>query len=78
MAFEDLVAWASNLPDWQRDALRRIALSPTLSSQDKEEILQNLYTAHGLGTPDPGRICPSRLTIFPQPERPAQRPCSVL
>jgi hypothetical protein len=43
-----LVAWSVDLPDWQRDALRRIALCEALSDADRAAIRVRLLHAHGI------------------------------
>lgn len=43
-----LVAWSVDLPDWQRDALRRIALCETLSDADRAAIRSRLLHTHGI------------------------------
>ena len=48
MGVDDLLTWASGLPMWQRDALRRIAEAGSLSGDDIQEIRRNLYIVHGL------------------------------
>ena len=44
----NLVEWSQDLNDWERDALRRIALSETLGNEDIEGITARLRHAHGL------------------------------
>lgn len=43
-----LLAWSQELPEWQRDALHRIALSDTLNDADRAAICTRLRHAHGL------------------------------
>jgi hypothetical protein len=43
-----LLAWSVDLPDWQRDALRRIALCETLGDADRAAIRARLLHAHGI------------------------------
>jgi hypothetical protein len=40
--------WSEQLPNWQRDALRRIAESEQLSNDDRAAILAQLKLAHGI------------------------------
>ena len=42
MAIDSIIKWASKLPGWQQDALRRVALSSELSDKDTSMILANL------------------------------------
>jgi hypothetical protein len=44
----NLLEWSEQLPDWQRDALRRIAISGHLSDPEKTAILARLKRAHGI------------------------------
>jgi hypothetical protein len=43
-----LLAWSQELPDWQRDALHRIALCEALNDADRAAIRARLQHAHGL------------------------------
>ncbi len=43
---QELAAWATKLPSWQSDALRRIFTSGNLSAHDEEKILDMLLAAH--------------------------------
>ena len=52
MAIDSLIDWASKLPDWQQDALRRIAQSTELTGADNSEILANLKISKGLQQQD--------------------------
>ena len=48
MAIDTIIEWASKQPDWQRDALRRVALSSEFADADTSAILANLKRAKGL------------------------------
>ena len=48
MAIDTIIEWASKQPDWQRDALRRVALSSEFADADTSTILANLKRAKGL------------------------------
>ena len=48
MAIESIIEWISNLPDWQQDALRRLALSYELDDANISAILANVKQAQGL------------------------------
>ena len=48
MALDSIIEWASKQPDWQQDALRRVALSTELADVDTSAILANLKQARGL------------------------------
>ena len=48
MSIDKIIHWASKQPDWQQDALRRIAVTSVLSDSDISEILANLKHANGL------------------------------
>jgi ABC-type transport system involved in cytochrome c biogenesis ATPase subunit len=43
-----LLVWSENRPDWQRDALRRIATTGQLSDADRQAIHLRLRHAHGI------------------------------
>jgi hypothetical protein len=47
-----LLSWSEELPDWQRDALRRIALSDWLADEDRDAIRTRLKHAHGIAVGD--------------------------
>ena len=48
MAINSITEWASKQPDWQQDALRRVALSSEIEDLDTSAILANLKLATGL------------------------------
>ena len=48
MAIDKIIDWASIQPDWQQDALRRVAASSVLSDSDISEVLANLKHAKGI------------------------------
>ncbi len=48
MAIDALINWISKRPNWQQDALRRIATSIDLSDADSSQILANLKISKGL------------------------------
>jgi len=43
-----LVEWSAERPDWQRDALRRIAVAGELTEADRKEIARRLRHSHGI------------------------------
>ena len=48
MKSDIIINWASGQPEWQQDALRRLALSLELSDTDFKEIFANLMRVNGL------------------------------
>ena len=48
MALDSIIEWASKQPDWQQDALRRVALSSVLTGADTSTILTLLKREKGL------------------------------
>lgn len=60
MAIESIMEWASRQPDWQQDALRRVALSSEIRDGDTSAILANLKQANGL--PQEGELVSQPLT----------------
>lgn len=54
----DILDWSLNRPDWQRDALRRLIGSPTLSEGDVAELTEMLRASRGLPveTPPPAPV----------------------
>src|ERR1700677_2402354 len=48
--FDDLLAWSERLPDWQRDALRRV-LAGRLTEADIADLAAMARAAQGLTTP---------------------------
>ena len=48
MVINKIIDWVSKQPDWQQDALRRVAVSSVLSDSDVSEVLANLKHANGL------------------------------
>ncbi|MBX7096431.1 MAG: AAA family ATPase [Myxococcaceae bacterium] len=46
--YEEIVAWSKDRPEWQRDALRRLAETGTLTSADLDELAQLCLAAHGV------------------------------
>ena len=48
MAIDAILEWASRQPNWQQDALRRIAVSPDLTDADVSAIFANLKKSKGL------------------------------
>ena len=51
---EDILTWSSDLPDWQRDALRRIFVTDgQLAEKDLEEIRAMAEGVVGAPTPTP-------------------------
>src|SRR6266849_59383 len=57
--FDDLLAWSERLPDWQRDALRRV-LAGSLTDADIADLAAMARAALGLTTP--GRPSPDPAT----------------
>jgi len=45
---EEILTWSESRPDWQRDALRRLATSGELSGKDIEELAGICKSKHGL------------------------------
>lgn len=39
-ALSEILAWSSDCPDWQKDALRRLCISESLSDDDFDELLE--------------------------------------
>ena len=52
MAIDSIIEWASKQPDWQQDALRRVALSSELADVGTSAILANLKRTKGLPSED--------------------------
>ena len=50
---DEILAWAESRPSWQRDALRRLFHSGSLSSQDLQELTHVCRKDVGLEVPDP-------------------------
>ena len=48
MATDSIIKWASGQPDWQQDALRRLAISLEIKDADVSMIFANLKQANGL------------------------------
>lgn len=48
---DDLLAWSTTLPMWQRDAMRRLFASDDLTDADHQELLQLLKFEYGLAAP---------------------------
>lgn len=48
MVDETFISWTRRLPDWQRDALRRIALKRDLDNFDREEVFAQLRHSCGI------------------------------
>src|SRR5260370_13305224 len=57
--FDDLLVWSERLPDWQRDALRRV-LAGSLTEADIADLAAMARAARGLTTP--GRPSPDPAT----------------
>ena len=55
--FDDLLLWSERLPDWQRDALRRV-LTGTLTTADIAELSEMAKAAGGLSKPSTPSPCP--------------------
>jgi hypothetical protein len=55
-----LLVWSNDLSEWQRDALRRIAISDTLSDENRAGIRARLKHAHGIAAD--GDVTCERLT----------------
>ena len=60
MAIDAILRWISKQPDWQQDALRRVAVSPELTDGDVSAILVNLKNSKGL--PQKGEAASQPLT----------------
>jgi len=48
--FTETLEWSQDQPGWQRDALRRIFTSGSLSIEDIEDLVEICKSAHGLNT----------------------------
>ena len=48
MAFEQLLAWAVGRPDWQQDALRRLAQNSELTEDELSELRLQIEAQAGL------------------------------
>src|SRR3546814_6178866 len=48
MAFEQLLEWTANRPEWQQDALRRLAQSGELTEDDLSELRLQIENSAGL------------------------------
>jgi hypothetical protein len=58
-AAEDILQWASKLSPWRQDALRRLATSSQLTSQDHDELLAAVQEAAGFSvSPKPPALNP--------------------
>ena len=79
MAIDSIIEWASKQPDWQQDALRRVALSTELVDADASAIMANLKQANGL--PAEGQLVSKPLKKYHlQPDArkaPLARLCSI-
>lgn len=53
---ERILEWSKDLPDWQRDAVRRLLTQETLTDRDDADVLAMLKEAEGLV--DPARPAP--------------------
>ena len=60
MGIETSIEWASKRPDWEQDALRRIALTSELADTDTAAVLANIKRAKGL--PQEGELVLEPLT----------------
>ena len=49
--FGEILNWASTLPAWQSDAVRRFLTQESMSKQDQDEILGLLKAEHGITDP---------------------------
>ncbi len=79
MAIDSIIEWASKQPDWQQDALRRVALSTELADADASAILANLKQSKGL-SPERQLVSQSLKRGHLQPdarEAPLVRLCSI-
>jgi energy-coupling factor transporter ATP-binding protein EcfA2 len=50
-SLQRVIEWASHLPPWQSDAVRRILTKDALSREDEDEIFLMLKESHGLKDP---------------------------
>jgi AAA domain len=71
-----LLAWSEALPEWQRDALRRIAVSDYLSDDDRAAIRARLLHAGGVG--QQGDVACTPLTQTDLPTRIGAEPSTIL
>lgn len=65
----DILDWSTSRPDWQRDALRRLVGSSTLSDQDIGELAQMVRQSRGLQadrpTPNPTPLAEAHIAVSP-------------
>ena len=48
MPRNSLLDWSAQQPAWQQDALRRLSMTPTLSTEDTKGVMARLKAVHGL------------------------------
>jgi hypothetical protein len=48
---QEILAWAQDRPSWQRDALRRLAVSGELAEADTRALAEICKGGHGLAEP---------------------------
>ncbi|MEE8370078.1 MAG: hypothetical protein V3S00_04840 [Dehalococcoidia bacterium] len=58
MAFEQLLAWATGRPDWQQDALRRLAQNGELTEDDLSELRLQIEALAGLTAEQAPQVIP--------------------
>lgn len=63
-----LLQWSQDRPDWQRDALRRIATCEHLSVEDREAVSLRLRHAHGIAVQGDMACTPLAAGHLPQAE----------
>ena len=65
MAFEPLLTWAASRPEWQQDALRRLAQSGELVEEDLQELRLKIEAAAGFpveNAPSPAPLAAEHLS----------------
>jgi energy-coupling factor transporter ATP-binding protein EcfA2 len=70
---QEIVSWAQDLPPWEADAISRLLLKPTLTTEDLEDLFALLKAEHGI--PDPKKRVPTKLAsdIAPVPSQPSDQ-----
>lgn len=64
--------WSQDLPGWQQDAIRRLYLDRTLSSDDLEDLHAMAKAVHGIEDPDkraPIKLAAAEVAAPPVPDR---------
>lgn len=77
-ALHDILKWSENLPDWQRDALRRIVSQESVGDEDVMELYSICRSKHGLGTPEEAVVTFQPLAAAHLPPEPGAASSVVL